>query len=287
MALFKTRWPAGLIAFLLVFTVGAASWAADAVTVKFHAVSAQGAQPLKDNLKWVIEPTKGTKGDTVKANKPRVEANLVPGHYKVTVSMGLATVTKQVSVDKAGKQEIVMDTGYASFRMIPSNKGKSIDEQITWTIYRYTKGGPDLNQKVGEVVGPNPQVTLPAGFYTVRGTYEGVQADVVAEVKPGIGYKYTVNLYAGKTTLSASAKGKAVKDVTWKIMKVLKNKKGVQEVLYTSTEASPTVTLREGNYIVTAQSGDMAAEGKLAIAEGKTNKMKLELKEGVKVAAGS
>jgi hypothetical protein len=83
------------------------------------------------------------------------------------------------------------------------------------------------------------------------------------------------------------AKRKAVNAVTAKFKNAGKNKKGVQEVLYTSTEASPTVTLREGNYIVTAQSGDMAAEGKLAIAEGKTNKMKLELKEGVKVAAGS
>jgi hypothetical protein len=285
-ALFKSRWPAGLFAFLLLFTVGTA-WAADAVHIKFHAVSAQGASPLKENLKWVIEPTKGTKGETIKATKPRVEADLVPGSYKVTVTMGLATVTQPVTISKAGKQEIVLNTGYASFRMIPSNKAKPIDEQITWTIFRFTKGGPDLNQKVGEVVGPNPQVTLPAGFYTVRGKYDGVQADMVAEVKPGIGYKYTVNLYAGKAALSASAKGKPAKDVTWKIMKIAKNKKGQQEVLYTSTETSPTVVLREGNYIVTARSGDMAAEAKLAIAEGKTNKMKLELKEGVKVAAGS
>jgi hypothetical protein len=235
----------------------------------------------------VIEPTKGTKGETIKATKPRVEANLVPGSYKVTVTMGFATVTQPVTVSKAGKQEIVLNTGYASFRMIPSNKAKAIDKEITWSIFRYTKGGPDLRQKVGEVVGPNPQVTLPAGFYTVRGKYDGVQADVVAEVKPGIGYKYTVNLYAGNAALSATAKGKAAKDVTWKIMKIAKNKQGVQEVLYTSSEATPTVMLREGNYIVTAQSGDMAAEAKLAIAEGKTNKMKLELKEGVKVAAGS
>lgn len=287
MALFKFRWPAGLIAFLLIcFTT--AAMAADPVKVRFFAVSAQGAKPLKENLQWVIQPAKGTGGETQKFKKPQVETELKPGDYKVTVTLDMATVTRPVKITKAGKQEIVLDIGNASFRMIPSNKGKTIDEQIVWSIYRFTKGGPDEKQKVGQVVGPNPHVILPAGFYTVRGKYNAVQADVAVEIKPGIGYKYTVNLYAGKATLNASANGKTVKkDITWKVMRATKNKLGVHETLYTSTESSPTVTLREGKYLVVAHAGDMAGESKLEIKEGKTAKLKVELKEGTKVAAGS
>jgi len=285
--LFKLRWPTGLIAFLLV-CVTTAALAADPVKVRFFAVSAQGAKPMKESLDWVIQPTKGTKGDTQKFSKPQVETELEPGQYKVTVSHGFAKVTQSINIAKAGKQEIVLNVGNASFRMIPSNKGKTIDEQIKWTIYRYTKGGPHENQRVGQVIGPNPHVVLPAGFYTVRGTHDGVQADVIAEIKPGIGYKYTVNLYAGKATLNASAGGKAVKEkITWKILKTGKNKQGVHETIYTSNESSPTVMLREGKYVVVAQTDDMAGESKLEVQEGKTAKLKVELKSGATVASGS
>jgi hypothetical protein len=285
--LFRFRLAASLLAFLLICVTTVAS-AADPVKVKFFAVSAAGAKPLKENLQWVIQPAKGTGGETQKFKKPQVETELKPGDYKVTVTLDMATVTKPVKITKAGKQEVVLDIGNASFRMIPSNKGKTVDEQITWTIYHFTKGGPVESQKVGQVVGPNPHVILPAGFYTVRGKYNSVQADLAVEIKSGIGYKYTVNLYAGKATLAASANGKAVKkDITWKIMKGTKNKQGVHETLFTSTESSPTVTLREGKYIVVALAGDLAGESKLEVKEGKTAKLKVELKEGTKVAAGS
>jgi len=285
--LFKFRWPAGLIAFLLICSTTVA-FAADPVKVKFHAVSAQGAKPLKETLKWVIQPAKGTGGETQKFSKPQVETELAPGDYKVTVTLDMATVTQPVKITKAGKQEVVLNIGNASFRMIPSNKGKTVDEQITWSIYRFTKGGPDEKQRVGQVVGPNPHVILPAGFYTVRGKYDGVQADVAVEIKPGIGYKYTVNLYAGKATLNASAGGKTVKDkITWKILKSKKNKLGVHETIFTSNEKSPTVVLREGKYLVVAQSGDMAGESSLDVQEGRTAKLKVELKSGATVASGS
>lgn len=285
--MFRFRLAASLLAFLLICVTTVAS-AADPVKVRFFAVSAAGAKPLKENLQWVIQPAKGTGGETQKFKKPQVETELKPGDYKVTVTLDMATVTKPVKITKAGKQEVVLDIGNASFRMIPSNKGKTIEEQITWTIYRFTKGGPVENQKVGQVVGPNPHVILPAGFYTVRGKYDSVQADLAVEIKPGIGYKYTVNLYAGKAALTASANGKTVKkDITWKILKATKNKQGVHETLYTSKETSPTLTLREGKYVVVAEAGDLAGESKLEVKEGQTAKLKVELKEGTKVAAGS
>jgi hypothetical protein len=286
-ALFRFRLAASLLAFLLI-SVTTVAFAADPLKVKFFAVSAAGAKPLKEDLQWVIQPAKGASGETQKFKKPQVETELAPGDYKVTVTLGMATVTKPVKITKAGKQEVVLDIGNASFRMIPSNKGKTIDEQITWTIYHFTKGGPQASQKVGQVVGPNPQVILPAGFYTVRGKYDSVQSDLAVEIKPGIGYKYTVNLYAGKATLNASAKGKPIKgQITWKILKAGKDKQGVHETLYTSNEASPTVVLREGKYVVVAEAGDLAGESNLEVQEGKTAKLKIELKEGAKVASGS
>lgn len=258
-----------------------AARAADPVKVKFEAVIIQGAKALKDDIKWNVSPIGGSDQKAQQVTKASPELALLPGRYRVQATLGLSTISKDIAVDKAGKQVFDFNSGYARFNMIPQRGAKPIEENIHWELYRYTKGGIDENHKLADFVAPAPQVTLPQGWYSIRGHYDGVLAETVIEVKAGILYKYTVVAYAGKVGLSAvNSKGKAVKGVTWTIQRAAADKSGKRQTIHTDVNAAPTVMLREGKYLVTAQAGDLVGEAPLDISSGKTQKLKVELKPG-------
>jgi hypothetical protein len=280
-----------MLCIAIAITAGAAAArAADPVKVKLEAVIIQGAKALKDDIKWSVSPIGGSEQKAQQVTKASPELALLPGRYRVQATLGLSTISKDIVVDKAGKQTFDFNSGYARFNMIPQRGAKPIEENIHWELYRYTKGGIDENHKLADFVAPSPQVTLPEGWYSIRGHYDGVLADTVIEVKAGILYKYTVVAYAGKVGLSAvTSKGKAVKDkLTWTIQRAAADKNGKRQTIHTDVTAAPTVMLREGKYIVTAQAGDLYGEAPLDISAGKTKKLKVELKQGKATAdAGS
>jgi hypothetical protein len=278
-----------ILGFALSIAAGAAS-AADPVKVKFEAVIIQGAKALKDDIKWSVAPIGSSDQKAQQVTKASPELALLPGRYRVQATLGLSTISKDITVEKAGKQTLDFNSGYARFNMIPQRGTKPIEENIHWELYRYTKGGIDERNKLADFVAPSPQVTLPEGWYSIRGHYDGVLAETVIEVKAGILYKYTVVAYAGKVGLTAvNSKGKAVKDkVTWTIQRAAADKAGKRQTIHTDVSAAPTVMLREGKYLVTAQSGDLYGEAPLDISAGKTKKLKVELKQGKATAdAGS
>jgi hypothetical protein len=278
-----------IVGLALCVTAGVAS-AADPVKVKFEAVIIQGAKALKDDIKWSVAPIGSSEQKPQQVTKASPEMSLLPGRYRVQATLGLSTISKDIVVEKAGKQTFDFNSGYARFNMIPQRGSKPIEENIHWQLFRYTKGGIDERHKLADFVAPSPQVTLPEGWYSIRGQYDGVLADTVIEVKAGILYKYTVVAYAGKVGLSAvTSKGKAVKDkVTWTIQRATLDKNGKRQTIHTDVKAAPTVLLREGKYVVTAQSGELYGEAPLEIAVGKTKKLKVEMKQGKATAdAGS
>ena len=158
----------------------------------------QGAKPLKDDIKWSIAPLSkdGTAAQEVTKASPEVQ--LAPGKYRVTATLGFATAARDITVAGAGKQELVFDAGWAHVQMVPSRKAKPIKENVHWTIYRFTGGGVDEKAETQRADGPSPQLTLPKGWYMVRAKYQGIVSELVAEVKAGTLYNYTIVAYAGK-----------------------------------------------------------------------------------------
>src|SRR5262249_8123490 len=128
-----------------------AAFADDAVKLKLQAVIVQGAKPLKDDIKWSIAPLSKDGTDALEVTKASPEVQVVPGKYRVTAVLGFATVTRDITVTSAGKEELVFDAGWARFQMIPDSKGKPIEENVHWTVYRFTKGGVDEKAKITEV----------------------------------------------------------------------------------------------------------------------------------------
>jgi hypothetical protein len=114
----------------------------------------------------------------------------------------------------------------------------------------------------------------------VRCKYQGVAAETVVEVKPGILYKYTVVAYAGKVMLSAiDGKGKAVKnDVEWSIERVGKDKSAPRTPVVTDKTATPKLLLVEGKYVVVAKSGNLVGETPFEIKQADTKAVKVQLK---------
>jgi hypothetical protein len=250
------------------------------VKVKFVGYIVQGAKPLNDDIKWSIAPVSkdGTAAQQVTKASPEVQ--LVPGKYRVTATLGFATVTRDITVSGAGKQDLVFDAGWARFQMIPGQKAKPLQDNVHWTIYRFTKGGVDEKQKITELDAPSPQLTLPPGWYTVRGQYQGIVVEAVEEVKAGTLYKYTMVAYAGKATFTAvDANGKTVKKgAVWTIERAAKNNGGKRVPVTTDSTASPSLLMGEGKYVVVVKVGDLIGEAPFDVKATRDQTVTVKLK---------
>jgi hypothetical protein len=250
------------------------------VKVKFVGYIVQGAKPLNDDIKWSIAPVSkdGTAAQQVTKASPEVQ--LLPGKYRVTATLGFATVTRDITVSGAGKQDLVFDAGWARFQMIPGQKAKPLQENVHWTIYRFTKGGVDEKQKITELDAPSPQLTLPPGWYTVRGQYQGIVVEAVEEVKAGTLYKYTMVAYAGKATFTAvDANGKTVKKgAVWTIERAAKNNGGKRVPVTTDSTASPSLLMGEGKYVVVVKVGDLIGEAPFDVKATRDQTVTVKLK---------
>jgi len=250
------------------------------VKVKFVGYIVQGAKPLTDDIKWSIAPASKDGTAAQQMTKASPEVQLVPGKYRVTATLGFATVTRDITVSGAGKQDLVFDAGWARFQMIPGQKAKPLQENVHWTIYRYSKGGVDENQKITELDAPSPQLTLPPGWYTVRGQYQGIIVEAVEEVKAGTLYKYTMVAYAGKATFTAvDANGKTVKKgAVWTIERQAKNSGGKRVPVTTDSTASPSLLMGEGKYVVVVKVGDLIGEAPFDVKATRDQTVTVRLK---------
>jgi hypothetical protein len=250
------------------------------VKVKFVGYIVQGAKPLNDDIKWSIAPVSKDGTAAPQVTKASPEVQLVPGKYRVTATLGFATVTRDITVSGAGKQDLVFDAGWARFQMIPGQKAKPLQENVHWTIYRFTKGGVDEKQKITELDAPSPQLTLPPGWYTVRGQYQGIVVEAVEEVKAGTLYKYTMVAYAGKATFTAvDANGKTVKKgAVWTIERAAKNNGGKRVPVTTDSTASPSLLMGEGKYVVVVKVGDLIGEAPFDVKAKRDQTVTVRLK---------
>lgn len=260
------------------------------VKVKLYATIVQGAKPLKDDrISWSISPMGKDGTPKQEMTKAAPEVQLVPGRYRFTAKLEFATAMREITISEAAKYELAFEAGWARFQMVPTSKAKPIEDKVQWQIYRYSKSGVDESRKVTEVVAPSVQLMLPPGWYSVRGKYQGIVSDMVAEVKAGTLYKYTVVAYAGKVRFAAvDAAGKAVKkDIVWTIERVSKSQGGKRVPVTVDQTAAPNLLIGEGQYVVVAKAGDLLGETAFDIKATREKKVTVKLKQTNTAAAGS
>jgi hypothetical protein len=277
--------------FVSVLGTGNIAFASDAATVKvkLYATIVQGAKPLKDDrIAWSIAPLSedGTPMQEMKSAAPEVQ--LAPGRYRFTAKLEYATAMREITISEAAKYELAFEAGWARFQMVPNRKAKPLEENVQWQIYRYSKSGVDEKRKLVELAAPSVQLTLPPGWYSVRAKYQGIVSDIVAEVKAGTLYKYTVVAYAGKVRFAAvDAAGKAVKkDVVWTIERVSKSQGGKRVPVTVDQTAAPHLMIGEGQYVAVAKSGDLVGETPFDIEATREKKVTVKLKQMNTAAAG-
>jgi hypothetical protein len=123
--------------------------------------------------------------------------------------------------------------------------------------------------------------TLPAGSYVIRAGYKGTQSDLVIPLQAGQSYNYTINLYAGQAKLTAvKPTGPTREPVEWKIVREKPGADGKYQLVTTSSESSPQLLLREGNYLVLGRVGDLWGVQPLSIKAGRITTTKVALKRG-------
>jgi hypothetical protein len=175
--------------------------------------------------------------------------------------------------------------------MIPNSGRKAITDAIGWQVYTYSKGVTENGKLVAEKTGPSATFNLPAGSYVVRAAYKGTQSDLVIPLAPNQSYTYTINLYAGHAKLSAVTSGgtTAKQNVSWQIVREKPGSTGAYQLVTTSTDATPQLMIREGNYLVVARQGDLWGMQKLSIKAGRitTTKVKMQKGEGAPVVVAA
>jgi hypothetical protein len=103
----------------------------------------------------------------------------------------------------------------------------------------------------------------------------------VIPLQAGQSYSYTINLYAGQAKLSAmKPTGVAREPVEWKVVREKPGADGKYQLVATSSESSPQILLREGNYLVLGRIGDMWGVQPLSIKAGRITTTKVALKRG-------
>jgi hypothetical protein len=259
------------------------------VKVKLYATIVQGAKPLKDDrIVWSISPLGKDGTPAQEMTKAAPEVQLVPGRYRFTAKLEFATATREITVSEAAKYELPFEAGWARFEMIPNRKAKPFEDNVQWQIYRYSKSGVDESRKIVELAAPSVQFTLPPGWYSVRAKYQGIVSDMVAEVKAGTLYKYTVVAYAGKVRFSAvDAAGKTLKNVVWTIERVSKSQGGKRLPVTVDQTAAPNLMIGEGQYVAVAKSGNLVGETAFDIQATREKKVTVKLKQVSTAAAAS
>jgi hypothetical protein len=208
-------------------------------------------------------------------------------------AVATATTTTTAPATTAAKPAVPVQTAAApvvvvkpnsklTIGMIPNSGRDFITDPIAWQVFTYSKGITENGQLIAEKTAPNATFNLPAGSYVIRAAYKGTQSDLVIPMAPNQHYTYTINLYAGQAKLSAANVGGTTlkKDVTWQVVREKPGADGSYQLVTTSSDASPQLLIREGNYLVVARQGDLWGVQKLAVKAGRVTNTKVKLQKG-------
>lgn len=254
--------------------------------VSLQASIMQGAKPLKDPLVWTVTvPAPGTVNQpgtqVATQNGPKVDFELPQGTYVISTKDQEAVVNTVLIVGPTPITKVIpLNISLVGVRMIPYTGAKLITDPIHWEVFNSALGAPGPNSKIADVIAPQEDFMLAAGFYVVRAHYSDIHADLAILIEPGITYSYTVDLYAAKVNAKVlDAGGKAPKgDVNWEVIRTAADAAGQHQVVATDKGPNPDFLLREGTYMVIATGAD-GTTGKtpIAVRAGQSTKITVKL----------
>ncbi len=170
-----------------------------------------------------------------------------------------------------------LTNGRVKVSMIPYTGAPFVTSGVVWEVYQNDPVTKTVAQKIfSRSDSARHEFSLPAGNYVLRATYNNMTADLLVPVREKAVYQYILNFYAGEANLVADLPSQTIdaSSINWEI----RPRSDKSRVVASARGHMPRVPLREGNYIVTAQSGSWRGEAQFQIRAGRTGEVKVMLK---------
>jgi hypothetical protein len=170
-----------------------------------------------------------------------------------------------------------LTNGRVKVSMIPYTGAPFVTSGVVWEVYQNDPVTKTVAQKIfSRSDSARHEFSLPAGNYVLRATYNNMTADLLVPVREKGVYQYILNFYAGEANLVADLPSQTIdaSSINWEI----RPRSDKSRVVASARGHMPRVPLREGNYIVTAQSGSWRGEAQFQIRAGRTGEVKVMLK---------
>jgi Ca-activated chloride channel family protein len=255
--------------------------------LRLSATLAASGAPLSVPVSWRVAKD-GVEGEVVlERAAPELAADLAPGTYRVTASLGLAAVEQSIPVTEKGPTSLRLALNAGTLKVAARANGASepVPDPLI-TIYTAAGAaqdgeGPHLGPPLWIGRDPDAELVVPAGTYHVRVEAGLASRSTATAVTPGGRANAELVLGTGRLELDAVAYAGA-EPLTRVVFTISEDDpdspQGRREVAR-SASPNPSFVLPPGTYYVAASHG--AAEGRERIAIGSGDLVKRTLVLGL------
>jgi len=143
-------------------------------------------------VKLSIVPAAGSDSDGKAALKGPGKVQLPEGAYKVTAELYQIRQDSKLNVGGATTHKVQIIGGFATLKWINAIGGKAIKDGVAWRILYYKKNADGSRRLLADLVGSQPRIMLPEGWYIAEGTYKGQVKRLAIEVANARQYDYVL-----------------------------------------------------------------------------------------------
>lgn len=143
-------------------------------------------------VKLTIVPAPGSDSETKADLKGPGKVQLPEGAYKVTAELYQIKVDSKLNVSGTTTHKVQIIGGFASLKWINAIGGKAIKDGVKWRLLTYKKNADGSRRLLAELVGSQPRLMLPQGWYIAEGTYKNQTKRLAIEIANARQYDYVL-----------------------------------------------------------------------------------------------
>ena len=158
-------------------TIAAEEGAVQLAAQTLHAVTIEvdvnnGDYVTAKEVKLTIVPAAGSDTDGKADLKGPGKVKLPEGSYKVTAELYQIKQDSKLTVGGATTHKVQIIGGFATLKWITAIGSKAIKDGVKWRLLTYKKNADGSRRLLAELVGSQPRIMLPQGWYIAVGTYK-------------------------------------------------------------------------------------------------------------------
>lgn len=138
-----------------------------------------------------IEPAYGNDSDARASLTGPGNVQLPEGSYKIVATLEQMRIEDRLQVGGPTTHTVAVQAGFATLKWIEQIGSKAIKDAVQWDILTYRKVNGE-RQLIASLVGSQPRLTLPEGWYIAEATYKGKVKRLAIEVANGRQYDYVL-----------------------------------------------------------------------------------------------